>query len=183
MTKKLPPEQPRKKGGRKPEGKETKQYLELVKPNLELIKGWVRDGAPEYEVAEKLGIGKVTLYAYKRDIPELAEALKVTREVADRTVEAAMFKSATGYTYDEVHRERRIVGEDAHGKPVTEMVVVKTIRKDVAPNIGAGIWWLANRQKGKWVSRPDEKQLPADMVFNIKLPEDYPQGDDTPKED
>lgn len=113
------------------------------------IEAWARDGLTKEQIANNCGVGAATLISWEKKYPEIAAALKKGREIADITVENALFKSATGYDYEEVTEERKL-------NPSTgqfEMVVTKKVRKHVQPNNTAQIFWLKNRRPDKWQDR------------------------------
>lgn len=83
-------------------------YDVIVKPNIEKVKDWYRNGATEEEVAKKLGISLRSLHNYKTRYPEFLEAVSKSRDIADAEVEAALFKRAIGYKYTEITKERII---------------------------------------------------------------------------
>lgn len=75
---------------------------------LTLIEGWARDGLIDEEIAEKIEISRATLSNWKRNFPEVKEALRKGKELVDRHVEDSLLKRALGFTYEEVTRERLI---------------------------------------------------------------------------
>lgn len=121
-----------------------KEWLEA--DNLIRLEGWARDGLTDEQIAHNIGINVSTLYAWKVKYKEFSEALKRGKEVVDRIVENALLKSAMGYKYDEVVKERIYNPETGE----SEIVEVKRTTKDVAPNSTSLIFWLKNRQPAKW---------------------------------
>ena len=61
---------------------------------LEVVEGWARDGLTDEQIAGKMGIGKTTLYDYKKKYPKFANALKRGKEVVDYEVEKALLNKA-----------------------------------------------------------------------------------------
>ena len=57
------------------------------------IAGWARDGLSNEQIAKNMGINVSTLYDWQKKYGEFAEALKKSKEIADRQVENALFKS------------------------------------------------------------------------------------------
>ena len=57
------------------EEKETKRYQERVKPRLEEIKAWARDGLSEESIAKQLSIAYSTFRQYKQQYSALSAAL------------------------------------------------------------------------------------------------------------
>lgn len=70
---------------------------ELLEPEgLALLEGRARDGLTEQEIAKSLGISRSTLYRWKEEHPELAQALRRGKEVVDYQVEGALLQTALG---------------------------------------------------------------------------------------
>lgn len=116
---------------------------------LVTVEGWARDGLTLEEIAANLQISLATLHGWKKRYPEFAEVLGRGREVADCQVENALFKRATGYTYNEVTYERR--RDAATGEE--RLVEVKRVTKYAPPDVGAQIFWLTNRKPKEWSAR------------------------------
>lgn len=134
-----------------------KSKWEDVKEKLILVEGWARDGLTDEQIAKNLGIGKTAFYKYKNEHTEFANTLKRGKEVIDYEVENALLKRALGYEYTEVTKERILKKDekgqpcvDIHGFPVHEMVVTKTVKKEVVPDTTAQIFWLKNRKPKDW---------------------------------
>lgn len=108
----------------------------LQDDKLILLEGWARDGLSLEQIAKNIGINECTIYDWKKKEPKISEALKKGKEVADYEVENAVFKRATGYTYEE--------------KTYENGFLVKTVVKEVAPDTTAQIYWLKHRQREKW---------------------------------
>lgn len=124
----------------------------LTKEGLLRLQGWARDGLTDEQIATNMGISAATLYNWKRDHLDILEALKEGKDVADRQVENALFKSAMGYTFDEVTKELK---DD-------ELVVTKVVHKEVQPNTTAQIFWLKNRKRAEWRDRVENAITGAD---------------------
>lgn len=139
-TKKTEPKK-KKRLGRTP------KYETWLEPdNLIKLEGWARDGLTDEQIAHNIGINRTTLYAWKAKHTDFSNALKRGKEVVDRIVENALLKSAMGYKFDEVVKERIYNPETGE----SEMVEVKRTTKDVAPNVTALIFWLKNRNPEAW---------------------------------
>lgn len=108
----------------------------LQDDKLILLEGWSRDGLSLEQIAKNIGIAEKTIYEWKNKESKICEALKKGKEVADYEVENAVFKRATGYTYEE--------------KTYENGLLVKTVVKEVAPDTTAQIYWLKHRQREKW---------------------------------
>lgn len=104
------------------------KYDEWLKPeNLIRIRGWAMDGLTLKQIAKNMGIATSTLCVWKEKFKELSETLKISKEVADRQVENALFKSAIGYR-----------DPDGVYHP---------------PNTTSQIFWLKNRKPKQWRDR------------------------------
>ena len=139
-----------------------KSKWDTVKDKLILVEGWARDGLTELQIAHNLGISKATMEKYKKEHSDFLYSLKKGKEVVDFEVENALLKRALGYEYTEVTRERMIRKDehgkaltDIHGFPTYEMVVTKTVKKQVAPDTTAEIFWLKNRKPEEWRDKRD----------------------------
>lgn len=132
----------------------------LTPEGLLLIQGWARDGLTDEEIACKMGVTRKTLYEWMNRFSDIRDTIKKNKEVADREVEQALFRKATGYKIKEVTRERRI-------NPLTrepELVVIKEIEKDVAPDTAAQVFWLKNRKPNEW---RDKREVITDSAVEL----------------
>jgi len=66
----------------------------LTDDGLLLLSAWARDGLTDEEIADKCGIHRDTLYAWKKNYSDISDALKKGKEVVDIAVENALFKKA-----------------------------------------------------------------------------------------
>lgn len=139
-----------------------KSKWDTVKDKLILVEGWARDGLTDEQIAHNLGISKDTFYRYKKQYPDFSDTLKKGKEVVDFEVENALLKRALGYEYEEVTTERVAEKDekgkmltDIHGFPTYDMVVTKKVKKEVAPDTTAQIFWLKNRKPKEWRDKQD----------------------------
>jgi hypothetical protein len=105
------------------------------------LQGWARDGLSDEQLADKMGICTSTFYAWKNKYPEISEALKEGKDVADRKVENALYKRACGFEFEEVTTER----DEINGKMIT-----KRVTKFYPPDPISMIFWLKNRKPDEW---------------------------------
>ena len=170
------------------------QYPVYVEPRLDEVREWASLGAPDSEIWKALGISIDTFYLYKKKYPEFTRALKQAKGIADYQVVASMFKSAAkGMYWTEVTKELRPVirgrqssngknGKNGKAAKVKEafmveeaLVITKTVRKFIPPNIVAAIWWSKNRMHEDWKDRKAvDMNLSGDLAFQIRLPENFP---------
>lgn len=96
-------------------------------------------GATDEELAMLLDVRKSTINNWKKTHKDFLDSLKKGKAVADANVADRLFQRALGFEHDS--EEIKVVD----GK-----VVRVGIRKIYAPDPTAAIFWLKNRQPGKW---------------------------------
>ena len=129
-------------------GARGKYHEWLTKEGLTLIEGWARDGLIDEQIAANIGITTTTLYDWKKKYADFSDALKKGKETSNYEVENALFKSATGYEYE----ERKEVQEVVDGVMRKR---VEITRKQVPPNATSAIFWLKNRKPDKWRNKQE----------------------------
>lgn len=112
--------------------------------NLLILGRWARNGLTDKDIAHNMGINVATLYDWKKKHPEISEALKNNKAVADTIVENALFKKAAGCTVKET---TTITTTDAKGG-VTK--TERTTETQIPPDTIAAIFWLKNRMPKDW---------------------------------
>jgi DNA-binding XRE family transcriptional regulator len=99
-------------------------------------------GAIDREMAEFFGVSEQTFNAWKKAEPKFLESLRRGKEIADAEVASKLFHRATGYEHPDVHVSN-YQGE-----------ITKTpLTRHYPPDTTAAIFWLKNRQPGKWRDR------------------------------
>ncbi len=133
------------------------KYETHVLPNLKKISKWAAAGATAKEIAGKLHIAYSTLRRYLDQGSEgdeqyaaLWEAFTSACAVADDQVEAALYKRACGYQYEETTVEEKL---DRDGMVHT---LTKVVKRDVPADPTSAMFWLTNRRRDRWKYRPDE---------------------------
>lgn len=121
----------------------------LEKDKLILLEGWARDGLTDEQIAKNIGINRTTLYDWKKKEANIADALKKGKEVIDFEVENALLKRALGYEYEEETYENGIL--------------TKKVKKQVAPDTTAQIFWLKNRKKEQWREKVEVVKTDEDL--------------------
>lgn len=110
---------------------------------------------------QAVGIHKDTFYDWMKKKSDFSDAIKKAQSIADKKVENALFKMATGtFKYEERHYESIYIDKI---KPGT---LKKTIKKTLAPNITAQIFYLKNRQPDEWM---DKQDIEHSGDLNIKV--------------
>lgn len=107
-----------KRAGRK------NKYETHVKPYLDKIPQWRRNGMLEEEIAQKLGIGYSTLSLYKEMHIELLEALKTGKAELIEKLKESLFTRAMGV---EVEETKTIIEKDERGKDKKRVEKTKKI--------------------------------------------------------
>ena len=82
----------------------------ITEEGLLKIEGWARDGLTDEQIAKNMDVSRSTLNKWKKDFSDISDTLKRGKEVVDRQVENALFKSAVGYEYTE--RTAKVVDRD-----------------------------------------------------------------------
>ena len=138
------------------------KYIDWIEPEgLLKLEGWARDGLIDEQIAQNIGIAASTLYEWKKQYPEISEALKKGKEVVDRQVENALLKRALGYKYEEITTE--------YGKET------KRVTKQMAPDVTAQIFWLKNRKPDQWRDKRDIEH--SGEIGGVVIVDDIPKPD------
>ncbi|MDR3983340.1 MAG: transposase [Dysosmobacter sp.] len=133
------------------------KYETHVLPNLKKISKWAAAGATAKEIAGKLRISYSTLRRYLDQGSEgdeqyaaLWDAFTQACGEADDQVEAALYKRACGYRFEEVTIEDKL---DRDGIVHT---LTKKVTRDIPPDPTSAMFWLTNRRRDRWKYRPDD---------------------------
>ena len=132
----------------------------LEEEGLLKIEGWARDGLIEEQIAHNIGITRRCLIMWKKQYPKIANALKKGKEVIDIQVENALLKRALGYEVTE-----SFIDSDGDKK---------SVKKQVAPDVTAQIFWLKNRKPQEWRDKRDvslEGKLPIVLANAENIPD------------
>jgi 6-phosphogluconate dehydrogenase (decarboxylating) len=121
---------------------------------LDVIRNSVAKGIINSEIAKGLKIAESTLYEWKKNIPEVAEAFKQGEEWLVNDVERALYRSAKGYDYKEVIEEN---GE-----------IKKVVTKHMPGNVVAQQVILYNRRPDKWQAKRGESTQNINVNFQLE---------------
>lgn len=105
------------------------RYETHVEPYLDDIRKWYQL-LNEGEIAKKLGIGVTSFEKYKREHPELREALREGRFELVEDLKLTLKKKAKGFSYTE---KKRVI-RDENGKKTTS---VEETERYFPPDTGA----------------------------------------------
>lgn len=134
-----------------PAGRPTK--YDQIKDNLPKVQELAANGFTDEEICKSIGISTTSFYEYKNKYPEFAESLKNGKVNADNQVIQSLFKRAIGYEFVEEHLEY-VPGSD---NSKTLIKSVKKVKKQMAGDVMAMIYWLNNRRKLDWKYRHTEE--------------------------
>lgn len=141
----------------------------LTEEGLLKITGWARDGLIDKQIAHNMGVSYTSLRDWKNQFPEIAEALRKGKEVVDREVENALFKSAIGYTQTIRKPVKvKVVDYDPEtGRKIRETETWKAVEEEihVPPQVTAQIFWLKNRKPDQWREKNDLTLTPSNGVL------------------
>lgn len=134
-----------------------------IQDKLELIEEWSKSGLTEHQIAHNLGICRSSLCEYKRQHPELLEAIRKGREAIVAEIENSLIRRALGFSYEETKVSIRVIG----GKEVK--FTEKTTKYQV-PDVAACFILLKNKDRGNWADNPMKMELEKEMFqFQKKI--------------
>lgn len=152
----------------------------ITEDGLTKIQGWARDGLIDKQIAKNMGVAESTLRNWKNNFPEIAEALRKGKEVVDREVENALFKSAIGFMQKvkKPVRIREVEYDPISGKKIRESEKWVQVEEEiyVPPQVTAQIFWLKNRKPDQWREKNDLTLTPSNGVLE-SLMELHKNGD------
>lgn len=129
------------------------KYQEWVMPEgLLRLEGWARDGLTDEQIAKNMGIATSTLYEWKKQHPEISEALKKAKEVADRMVENSLFERALGgaHTIKKTFKVKHTYYDSQGRKCEKEELITGEDEVYIPGDTTAQIFWLKNRKPDVW---------------------------------
>ena len=113
------------------------------------------DSYTNKEICEIVGITETTYYEWMNVHSEFSESIKMAKEVYQskrlKACENSLNRLIDGYEYEEVTTEFKRI--DMSGGIKTPCEVVKTVKKHVAPNLGAIIHYQTNKDRENWKNK------------------------------
>ena len=145
----------------------------LTEEGLLRIQGWARDGLTDKQIAHNMGISRKTLAEWKKKYAPIGDALKNSKDAADRVVENALYKSACGYT-ETIRKPMRIKTieyDPETGKKVREVEKVVAVEEQIhfPAQVTAQIFWLKNRKLKEWRNMDTREQEARIKVLESKV--------------
>ena len=101
-------------------------------------------GSTDAELADFFEVTEPTINAWKNAHPEFIESVKRGKAQADADVADRLYQRAMGFQHPEV--DIRVIDHAIVQTPITKIY---------APDPTAAIFWLKNRQRGKWRDKVD----------------------------
>lgn len=129
--------------------------------NNKQVEKFAKLGATDVEIADFLGIAQSTFYEWIKEYPELSEAIKRGKEIADSVVAEKLFKRATGYKHP-----------DTHFAAYEGNVIATPTIKHYPPDTTAAIFWLKNRRPKEWRDKQEIEQT-GGITIKFEEPSDY----------
>lgn len=128
----------------------------LTPEGLLKIEGWARDGLTDEQIAGNIGIRRETLYEWKKKYPNISNVLKKSKDVADRTIENALYERAIGGVKKirKAFKVKRSYYDKKGRKCEKEEIVSAEDEVYVPGDTTAQIFWLKNRKPEKWRDKP-----------------------------
>jgi hypothetical protein len=154
-----------------PGGRPTKYKLRYEEQVYKLA----LEGFTDKKMAEFFKVDERTINNWKEKHPEFFQSLKRGKDEYDSDViEKSLAKRASGYQYTEVTKAISKETDPTTGK--AQLVTIKEVTKEVAPDPTSMIFWLKNRRPDRW---RDKQSI--DLGFNSEtlnailsgLPDEY----------
>lgn len=141
-------------------GQKERKAFWLSEPGLTLIAGWRRQGTPLTKIAtEYIGVSKTAWWGWYKESEALRQAVANSKDVANLTVEEALYKKATGFYYE----------EETYELVEGELILIRKHRRYMPPDTKAILSWLYNRMPALWrsIQEPLESTQYVETVKNI----------------
>lgn len=110
-------------------------------------------GADDKDLARMFDVDERTINNWKDGHPEFFQSIKAGKDVADAEVASKLFHRACGYSHEAVKIVADAKTGAQHTVPYTE---------HYPPDTAAGIFWMKNRQRGKWRDKIDQEHSGPD---------------------
>lgn len=142
------------------DGQKKRKAFWLSPDGRMLIAGWRRNGLTLHDIATKnIGVSMTGFWGWYKQSEELRKACANAKDLADTTVEDALYRRAVGYDYWEESWEL-IEGE---------VRLARKFKKHMPPDTKAIMQWLFNRKPDVWraLQEPLESTKYTDTIKNI----------------
>ena len=141
----------------------------LKQDKLTLLEGWARDGLTDEQIANNIGISRSTLFEWRKNNQDIANALKKGKEVVDIEVENALLKKALGYNVpvQKAFKVKEVIYQDGKRLKETERIEYAEEEIHIPADTTAQIFWLKNRRKMQWRDKV-EVETNTDELNKVK---------------
>lgn len=142
------------------ENQKKRKAFWLSEDGLTLIAGWRRSGVSLKEIAtNNIGISMTGFWGWYHQSENLRRACANAKDIADYTVEDALYRRAIGYNYEE--REYQLIEG--------EVRLARIHERHMPPDTKAIMQWLFNRKPEVWraLQEPLESTQYTETVKNI----------------
>lgn len=150
-----------------PVGRPTRYRAEFAEQARKLC----RLGATDVELAEFFEVAASTVGKWKNDHPEFSESIKAGKILSDAEVADKLFHRALGYSHEA--EKIMVVAGQVERVPYVE---------HYPPDTAAAIFWLKNRQRGRWRDKPqdaaDDDTPPTPVKVTVNVQDARKRGDD-----
>ena len=126
------------------------KYDSHMKPNFEVILGYLRSGYTEKSICKKMGVSTETWCQAKKKYSEFSELVKKGGTESVNLVVNKLYQRACGFECEETHTEIQKGGKDGEQK-----TIVRKIKKVYPPDVGAIAIILFNREPVKWQNKQE----------------------------
>lgn len=149
-----------------PEPEPTDRYGRptLFRPEyVEMARQQCIEGATDEELADLFGVSRRTLTTWKRVHPELAEVMKLGKELANDRVERCVYEQTMGYT---VTVKKAVKLRNADGSERIEEVEEEVF---VPPQPQLAKFFLVNRRGDDWKDRSEKVHSGGQEIVHLTL--------------
>ena len=108
-------------------------------------------GATDKQVADFFSVSQNTIDNWKKEHPEFLGSLNKGKDEADARVAQSLYRRALGYS----HKAVKIFNQQG-------AIIEAPYIEHYPPDTTAGIFWLKNRQSGKWRDKTDHEHTGKD---------------------
>lgn len=129
-------------------------------------------GATDNDLADFFEVEEKTINNWKLSHPEFLQSIKAGKDQADSDIAKSLYERARGYEYKA--EETTIENIVIEGKELLDTQKKKVVTKHIKipPDATSMIFWLKNRQKGKWRDKHDFES--ASITYDLAtLPPEY----------
>jgi predicted DNA-binding protein (UPF0251 family) len=153
----MPRARAKAKPAKKAKPKPAKVALGCTPEKLEIIKRLAAKGFLANEIADILGISRMTMWRWRAMEPGVAQALVIGHEAANARVELAVYQMAIGYERD----EQEI-------KVIDGAVVMVPVKRYYPPNASAAALWTRHKMQWTEDGAPPPTETPDDKPVEVR---------------